>query len=269
MKVGIVGVGFVGDAVKSYFERINHNLLELFIYDKFKDGGIGDLSSILKTDLVYLCLPTLFNSEDSSYDMSAIHETMEYLRENKYEGIILLKSTVEPGRTVELTEKYNLKIIHNPEFLTARTAREDFANQTHIVLGINELVTSDDLCVVKDFYHFNFPNAEISTCTCTESEAMKIFANSFYAIKVQAFNEFYLLSNSLKTDYNKVVDLMLKNGWINQMHTNVPGPDGKLSYGGACFPKDTNALLQTMRRHQTPHAVLEATVSERNEMRSD
>ena len=60
---------------------------------------------------------------------------------------------------------------------------------------------------------------------------------------------------------------MLKNNWINPMHTNVPGPDGSLSYGGACFPKDTNALLQYMKNMETPHLVLENIVKERNEMR--
>ena len=62
---------------------------------------------------------------------------------------------------------------------------------------------------------------------------------------------------------------MLKNKWINPMHTNVPGTDGKLSYGGYCFPKDTNALLQYMKREETPHGVLSATIEERNEMRQD
>ena len=62
---------------------------------------------------------------------------------------------------------------------------------------------------------------------------------------------------------------MLKNGWINPMHTNVPGPDGKLSYGGYCFPKDTNALLNDMKNKGTPYKVLEATIEERNTMRKD
>lgn len=73
----------------------------------------------------------------------------------------------------------------------------------------------------------------------------------------------------MECDYNVVKDLMLKNKWINPMHTDVPGPDGKLSYGGYCFPKDTNALLNHMKRVNTPYKVLEATVKERNIMRND
>mgnify|MGYP003325842203 CR=1 FL=1 len=60
---------------------------------------------------------------------------------------------------------------------------------------------------------------------------------------------------------------MLKNGWVNPMHTDVPGPDSLLSYGGACFPKDTNALLQYMKNMETPHLVLENIVTERDSMR--
>ena len=70
-------------------------------------------------------------------------------------------------------------------------------------------------------------------------------------------------------DYDTVKDLMLKNNWINPMHTDIPGPDGMLSYGGYCFPKDTNALLNHMKREGTPYKVLEGTVLERNEMRDD
>jgi UDPglucose 6-dehydrogenase len=61
---------------------------------------------------------------------------------------------------------------------------------------------------------------------------------------------------------------MIKNGWINNQHTDVPGSDGELSYGGYCFPKDTNALLQYMKRNNVPSDVLDATINERNKMRN-
>ena len=97
---------------------------------------------------------------------------------------------------------------------------------------------------------------------------MKIFLNSFYAVKIQFFNELYLLCDKTKTNYNNILDLMLKNNWINPMHTKVPGNDGQLSYGGNCFPKDTNALLNFMKFNNSPHQVLEATIDERNKMRN-
>jgi len=62
---------------------------------------------------------------------------------------------------------------------------------------------------------------------------------------------------------------MLSNSWINPMHTTVPGPDGQLSYGGLCFPKDTNALNELMKSLGTPNQVMDAVIQERNSMRSD
>ena len=62
---------------------------------------------------------------------------------------------------------------------------------------------------------------------------------------------------------------LIKNGWVNEMHTNVPGPDGQLSYGGACFPKDTQALYHSMLENGSICEVLGATISERNKMRKN
>jgi UDPglucose 6-dehydrogenase len=224
------------------------------------------LEDILSTDIVFLCLPTPFNNNE--YDKSAIINTCEYLH-NKYGGIVVIKSTVEPTTTCQLQQKYcNLKIYHNPEFLSASTAFEDFHHQSHIVIG--EADTNDKRHNnLKDFYSLYYPEAKISICTSTESESMKIFLNSFYAVKIQFFNELYLLCQKTDTNYNNVLDLMLKNNWINPMHTKVPGNDGQLSYGGMCFPKDTNALLHFMKSFDSPSKVLEATINERNNMRNN
>ena len=109
----------------------------------------------------------------------------------------------------------------------------------------------------------------IKICTSNESETMKICVNSFYAVKIQFFNEIFDLCKKTKTDYNMVKELMLNNGWINNQHTDVPSHDGKLSYGGACFPKDTNALLQFMKSNNILHNVLKATINERNVIRNN
>ena len=96
---------------------------------------------------------------------------------------------------------------------------------------------------------------------------MKCFSNSFYAVKVQFFTEMYLTCKKNGSNFNLVKDMMLKNGWINPMHTNVPGPDGKISYGGLCFPKDTNALNEYMKVNSLPSNVIAAAIKERNIMR--
>ena len=263
--VGIIGVGFVGGAMLSSFKKKG---MEPIAYDKYKK--LGDLSSCLETDIVYLSLPTLYDNDTHRYDKTSIHEICKQLEDVKYEGIVVIKSTVEPGTTESLCVQYPLLcFVHNPEFLTARTAKEDFHHQSHIVLGRSNNCSEERLQRLADFYQRYYPESEISQCSASESEAMKIFVNSFYSVKVQFFNELYQLCQSKEIDYSRVVTMMLKNGWINPMHTQVPGPDGRLSYGGACFPKDTNALLQEMLRSDTESEVLSATIRERNQMRGD
>ena len=263
--ISIIGIGFVGGAMKKSFE-LKKNMV--YAYDKFKD--LNTFEECLETEVMFLCLPTLFNENTNEYDKGPILETCEKLSKYNYQGIVVIKSTVEPETTKNLTTQFpTLKFVHNPEFLTAATAFEDFHNQKHIVLGTTKNIKQKDLNTLIEFYKYNYPEADISICNSTESESMKSFVNCFYSVKVQFFNELYLHCGNSGCDYERVKSLMLKNGWINHMHTNVPGPDGKLSYGGYCFPKDTNALLNDMKQKGTPCHVLESTIKERNMMRKD
>jgi UDPglucose 6-dehydrogenase len=271
LNVGIIGLGFVGNAIyqslkiKGLIDNKN-----LFIYDKYKNGGIGKFEDCLNTEIAFLALPTQYDYLLGEYDKTSIYAICDQLEKNNYNGTIVLKSTVEPETSDKLSSKYpGLSFIHNPEFLTARTAIEDFHNQSHIVLGQGKNCSEVQLNLVRDFYQSLFPKAEISLCTSLESESMKIFCNTFYAVKVQYFTELYLICQKNGSDYDKIRDMMLKNGWINKMHTVIPGPDGQLSYGGLCFPKDTNALLKYMDKLNTDNKVLKATVEERNDMRED
>ena len=265
-KVGIIGLGFVGSAIYSSFEKLNINI---YGFDKFKNGGIGTFEDIIKCDILFLCLPTPYDSEIHEYDKSAIYSTCDNLVQVGYNGIIIIKSTIEIGTIEYLESKYPLNYIHNPEFLTARTANEDFHNQTHIVLGKGSIINEDKYNQVSDFYTNYYPNAKISKCLAKESESMKLFCNCFYSVKIQFFTELYLLCDKLNVDYNNIKNLMLGNNWINPMHTTIPGPDGQLSYGVLCFPKDTNALNELMKKNNSPNEVINAVIQERNTMRDD
>jgi UDPglucose 6-dehydrogenase len=264
LKIGIFGLGFVGKSMLDSFKLKGYTV---YGYDKFNDSD--SLKDCLDTELVFLALPTKYDEKTSQYDKSCLEEVSKQLVLNKFEGLVVIKSTVEPMTTQLLSQTYNLKFVHNPEFLSAATALQDFHNQKHIVLGHGSNVSIEELYPLRDFYQDGYPEAEISLCSSTESESMKIFVNCFYSVKIQFFNELYLLCQSMNCDYETVKDLMLKNKWINPMHTTVPGIDGKLSYGGYCFPKDTNALLQHMKKMKTPYQVLESTIQERNIMRTD
>jgi UDPglucose 6-dehydrogenase len=268
--IAIIGIGFVGSAMMNSFQQKGYILNKnLFCYDKFKNEGLNTFEDTLNTDMIFLALPTMYDESKREYNKDAIYSVCEKLKKNKYNGAVIIKSTVEPETTQKLSEDFNLNFIHNPEFLTARTAAEDFHNQKHIVLGKSNTCSDKNFNKVHMFYKQSYPDSDISLCDSTESESMKIFVNCFYSVKIQFFNELYLLCEKININYDNVKDLMLKNNWINSNHTTVPGPDGKLSYGGLCFPKDTNALLKYMESNDTPHEVLKATIKERNIMRND
>lgn len=265
--ISIIGLGFVGGAMCKSFKLKN---VDVIGYDKFKDGGIGTFDEILPSSICFLCLPTLFNTETNQYNKDAIYEICEKLKENNYSGLVVIKSTVEPETTDVLSCAFPmLKLCHNPEFLTARTAFNDFHNQKHIVLGKGKNCVDSDIDSLETFYKTYYPDATISRCSSLESESMKIMCNSFYASKIMLFNEYYQLCQKNGADFNTIRELMLKNNWINPMHTDVPGPDGKFGYGGACFPKDTNALYSYMEAHKSKNIVLKSVIEERNSVRDD
>jgi UDPglucose 6-dehydrogenase len=263
MIIGICGLGFVGNAIQY---ALNHYNIDCIIYDLYKN--IGDIERLLNTDIIFLCLPTQYNEIIHKFDISEIEKTLRYFNDNLYDGILLIKSTLEPQTTNYLSDKYkNLSLIHNPEFLSAKTAQYDFLNQKHIILGLSHNF-SKNIDIIVNFYKKYFCD-NISIVDSTESESVKLFCNSFYASKIQIFTEFYLLCEKLNIDYNKVRNLMINNGWINKMHTDIPGNDGIISYGGLCFPKDTNALNSFMKKIKSPNKVLNSVINERNNMRID
>ena len=265
MKIGIIGLGFVGGAIYKSFSLHQVNVVR---YDKFK-SEYNNFCVIKDCDIVFLALPTLYSKTEKKFNICALHEVYDKLSKINFSGIVVIKSTIEPGVSEELANKYELKTIHNPEFLTARTAFIDFHNQTHIVLGRTLKCSSEDVQMVYTFYKTYWPHAQYSILTSTETETVKLYCNTFYAVKVQLFNEFYYNCQVDGTDFDKIIQTMLKNNWINPMHTKVPGPDGKCSYGGTCFPKDTNALMQHISKNRSVHAIIKSCIEERNKIRNE
>ena len=274
LKVSIIGLGIVGSAMYESFRlkglQSNKNL---FCYDKYKNGGMGSIIECLISDIAFLALPTVYNYKSGEYDKQPIIDVCQELENNNYVGSVVIKSTVEPETTDKLSQKFpKLQFIHNPEFLSAKTAFIDFHAQKHVVLGRGPTCsdkTLENLNAFYEKYYGDNEGFEISICTALESESMKIFVNCFYSAKIQLFTEFYSLCQKNNSDFKKITRMMIKNGWINPMHTQVPGTDGQISYGGFCFPKDTNALFKYMEKNGSARKVMDAVIKERNEMRHD
>jgi nucleotide sugar dehydrogenase len=264
MKVGICGCGFVGNAILQFF--VKQDNIQTYVYDKFKK--INSFNTLLDSEILFICLPTNYDENYKTYDMTEINITLSLLSEQNYKGIILIKSTVIPSYCSYSNDLYpNLSIIHNPEFLSAITAVDDFANQKHIIIGYTKQ-SKKHIYNIYNFYNFLFPLARLSICTSEEAGLTKLACNSFYATKIQYFTEIYLLCEKMNISYDNIKSLMLQNNWINPHHTNVPGHDNHISFGGACLPKDINALTQFMISNNSPCEVMKAVITERNKIRT-
>lgn len=248
--LGIVGIGVVGSAMKLFLER--HRVV--VAYDKFQPSD--SFESLLQTKILFLCLPT--TETDDGYDTSSIIATMDLLEEKKYEGLIVLRSTVLPGTTKRLNQNYSFDVAYWPEFLTAKTAVADFAQPRFIVLASDIGDTK-----LTELVSGLWPNVSVTVTDTQTAELFKVSVNSFYATKVQFFTELYFLCQKIDLRFETVRQLFLNTNWINKMHTLQPGPDSKTSFGGTCLPKDTNALRIFMENHDSPNAVVSGVVSER------
>jgi UDP-N-acetyl-D-mannosaminuronate dehydrogenase len=102
-KISIIGLGFVGSSMYKSFELKEVNVIG---YDKYKNGGIGSLEECYSSDIMFLCLPTQYDSKLCQYDKSNIYNTCDKLQEVNYKGLIVIKCTVEPETTDNLSKKY-------------------------------------------------------------------------------------------------------------------------------------------------------------------
>jgi UDPglucose 6-dehydrogenase len=181
--------------------------------------------------------------EDGSQDISYVESTFENATSKP---IYILKSTVLPGTTQSLSKKYsNIKIIFSPEFLTERTAKLDMLTQSRIILGGELSLTKK----VKILFNQRFKIKNIIQTDLKTAELIKYMNNTFFATKVSIMNEFKLLSNKIGANWEDALKGFVSDGRIGDSHLNVPGHDGKLGYGGTCFPKDVNALLSFSKKH--------------------
>ena len=248
--IGIVGNGFVGGAVANGIKPF----ADIRIYDALKERSTHHYNDVIFSDFIFVCLPTpMVDVEGGKCNLSIVEEFFSTLP-SICEGIFVIKSTVPIGTTKKLSDKYpHLKIIHNPEFLTAANANDDFINADRTVLGGEK----EWVKPVKKMYKKIFPNIPIYTMKSTESECVKYFANCFLASKLMFFNEMKVFTESIKNvNYDTIMEGVISDNRIGNSHYDVPGPDGEYGFGGTCFPKDINSLIHTMEEHEVDPIIL-------------
>jgi UDPglucose 6-dehydrogenase len=259
MYIGIVGGGFVGNAIYQNFkDKVNTKL-----YDIDPKKSFDTLYSTLKCNIIFVCLPTPMK-EDGECDTSYIMKFFEGLEWNS--GLFVIKSTVPIGTTDKLVAmRPDLKIVHNPEFLTAVNAVQDFRNSDRTIIGGRQ-----DLCIeLSDFFLKHAPYTTVQIVKSKESETIKYFCNSFLAAKVSFFNNLYELCQKFNMNYDSVKDGVCSDSRIGDSHSRVPGIDGLLGFGGYCFPKDINALINTLNENDVDSSLFQAAWDYNKRIRSE
>jgi UDPglucose 6-dehydrogenase len=237
-KIGIIGNGFVGNALYVNFKE-KYNTL---VYDKDPTKSVNTYHDTINCDIVFVCLPTPMKSaEGGDCNLSIIQSFFQDLPAN-IKSLFVIKSTVPVGTTKSLKQlRPDLRIIHNPEFLTAINAAKDFKNSYRNVIGGTREEAQPLLQLMQEM----FPQASNYVVDSNESEMIKYFANTYLATKVAYFNMVYDMCKKLDANYKNVVDGVCSDTRIGFSHTSVPGYDGDRGFGGTCFPKDINALIKT------------------------
>lgn len=235
--IGIIGNGFVGEAQAFAFSPV----AEIRLYDIDPLKSTHTLNQTHDSDFVFVCVPTPMY-DDGKQNLEFVEEVFKYSNEKP---IYILKSTILPGTTKKLNKIYRkIKIIFSPEFLTERTSKIDMMTQNRIILGGEKRLTN----LVRKVYELRFKNKNIIETDSTTSELIKYMNNTFFATKVSIMNEFKQISDKIGTDWDTALNGFVSDGRVGDSHLHVPGPDGELGYGGKCFPKDVNALIDFSKK---------------------
>lgn len=264
LKMGIVGHGFVGKAVEYAFY---HPMINHFLVDPKYNTSIDNLIDWCP-QIVFVCAPTPQNSETGFVDASIVEDAVLKLMHHT-PAFVIVKSTVTPDIVDRLYNSIDPKnfdrFAYNPEFLTEKSACEDFVNAEHHVFGGTDKAC-DELQQIYDIFSSCKSDKYYRMSAC-EASFVKYATNAFLATKLTFFNQLRDVVDSFDCSYNMITRAMGADDRIGIKHTRVPGPDKKRGFGGACLPKDTMALLKFSETRAKKFDLLENVLTINNNYR--
>ena len=225
----IIGGGVLGQASANSL-GIN------YIYDEVSERSNIDKAQLKDFKYIFICVPTPTNEDGCN--ISIVEKSIS---ENLHGHVFVIRSTVVPGTSEKLMEKYNCDIISNPEFLTEKTSVEDAVHPDIIVIGGRNRASVREF--TDTFYGKNFSDSKIIETDNKTAEMIKYSVNNFYAVKVLFASYLYKVCKEHSVDYETVKDAMYKRKWIGKNHLTVPF-NGKFGVNGKCLPKDLIAFAK-------------------------
>ena len=247
ISIGVIGKGFVGSAVSHGFSPAVGFDANIKIYDKDPAKSLNTLEEVItESEFIFISVPTptdINGKIDLSILIACFKDIESIINKSslQLDPVFLIRSTIVPGTSRKISEQFpNLNIVFNPEFLTERSANFDFISQTRFILG-GDLKNVDR---VAELFNLRFGKSVTILKTDFESsELIKYVCNTYFATKVSFLNEMRLLSDKINANWEDVIEGFVRDGRVGHSHTNVPGPDGKFGFGGSCFPKDIQAII--------------------------